>query len=1035
MLPFLDLQYTLGRAVISTSTPQLAYLLIEAKPTGAMANVQMPLNIGLVLDHSGSMSGERLHNLKEAVKLILDQMAPQDHVSLVVFDDKAQVVFPSQPVTNLAYLKSLVDGIRDGGGTEMSKGMRLGLTEVQKALDPMLVNRMLLLTDGRTWGDEDQCRQLAADAGRLGIPITALGLGDDWDEQLLDEIANASGGVSDFIDAPHKIQQHFQSTLQSMQATVVNNAQLILRLVKGATPRQVWRVIPLISQLSPTALSDRDVQVYMGDLEKEQGQSVLVELLLPPRPAGCYRIAQAEVSYDVPAMGIVGEKARSDILLSFTDDPVQAQQYDPRVMNLVEKVTAFKLQTRALNEAEAGNLVGATQKLRAAATRLLEVGEAGLATAAEEEARRLEQGQKMSPARTKELRYESRKLAQALPPSTPITPTIPARAAVKCPNCGADCPSTATFCPHCGTNLKPSAAMPVQRTAPAMPVQRPAPAMPPPAAKIWPTRTVKNRLQEWIRESVRRLSPSPPAAPDSPGSFRPPGQPPVPPSVPPSTEVFVPPTSRTIHRFPDVSLQDRIALGQRCTLRVAVTQRPVTKELAGHVMVIKVVPSVETATIDVLVTAEDFEIVGDHCRSLVVPLNKDTEPLLFQMVPRSMGEKKVKVEFFQESRYIGGVTATTTVVMPADTIGAREVSTQGLVGLEGGASPPDLTILITESKSDGDQMRYRFKLHSPANGLFYYTVREELSFSGAPSRWMEGLYRELGTLGAKASPEDVSETLSTIGSDLYEKLFPRELKEIWKQRIRGRVRSIMIISDEPWIPWEIIKPSYETERGDIVEDDFLCSSYLLTRWLAGPPPPSLIEIRRGALIAPVVSKLPNVQQESAFLVKSLGDVEEIEPRLATVRKLLKTGGFHLIHFACHGSFDPEEHEQSVLYLHGRDKLKSRDIAGERRNFGKDKPFVFINACQTARADFALVGIGSWADKFINANSSGFLGSSWEVNDELAYRFSRSFYGALLEGKTVGEAMREARLEIRGEPDPTWLAYTLYADPLAKVVFR
>jgi len=410
-----SLQCTLGKPNAPvTNTQQLAYALIEAQPTGAMANVQMPLNFSLVLDHSGSMSGEKLRNLKAAVKLVLDQLGPQDYVSLIIFDDQAKVISPSQPATNSAHLKSLVDGIKDGGGTEMSKGMTLGLTEVQKALDPSRVSRILLLTDGQTFGDEKQCEQLGGDAGRRGIPITALGLGDDWNEDLLDAIANASGGISDFIDTPDKIEQHFQSTLQSMQATVVNNAQLTLRLVGGVTPRQVWRVIPLISQLNPRVLSDRDVQVHLGDLEKEQGQAVLVELLLPPRAAGRYRIAQAEVSYDVPAAGMAGEKARSDILLTFTGDAALAQQYDARVMNLVEKVTAFKLQTRALDEAKAGNVAGATQKLRAAATRLLDMGETELAAAAEEEARRLEQGQQMSAAGTKKLRFETRKLTQKL---------------------------------------------------------------------------------------------------------------------------------------------------------------------------------------------------------------------------------------------------------------------------------------------------------------------------------------------------------------------------------------------------------------------------------------------------------------------------------------------------------------------------------------------------------------------------------------------------------------------------------------------
>ena len=411
------LQCALGKPNVPVANvPQLAYVLIEAKPTGVVANVQMPVNFSLVLDHSGSMGGEKLRGLKEAVKLVLDQMQPQDYVSLVIFDDNAKLVSPSQPVTDKARLKSLVDGIQDQGGTEMSKGMQLGLTEVRKALAPTRVSRILLLTDGQTYGDEARCKQLAGDAGGLGVPITALGLGDDWNEALLDAIAQASNGVSDFVDTPSKVQQFFQAALQSMQATVVSNANLILRLVGGVTPRQVWRVVPLITQLSPKVLSDRDVQVPLGDLESGTGQAVLVELMLPARPAGRYRIAQAEVSYDVPAAGIAGEKARSDILMTFADDPALTQQYDARVMNLVEKVTAFKLQTRALQDAQAGNTAGATQKLRAAATRLLDMGETDLAAAAEAEAQRLEQGQGMSAAGTKKLQYQTRKLTQKLEP-------------------------------------------------------------------------------------------------------------------------------------------------------------------------------------------------------------------------------------------------------------------------------------------------------------------------------------------------------------------------------------------------------------------------------------------------------------------------------------------------------------------------------------------------------------------------------------------------------------------------------------------
>jgi len=273
---------------------------------------------------------------------------------------------------------------------------------------------MLILTDGQTFGDENTCQQLATDAGATGVSIIALGLGEDWNEELLDGMAQASGGVSDFIQDPAMIAQFFQRTVQAAQSAVVQNAEMVLRLVSGVSPRQVWQVVPLISNLGYSPLSDRDVQVHLGELEKEQGKAVLVELLLPARQEGRYRMAQAEVSYDVPTTGLVGEKAKTDIISSFTNDVNLSQQYNAHVMNLVEKVTAFKLQTRALDEAAAGNIAGATQKLRAAATRLLDMGETELAEAAMAEADRLEQNGQMSAEGTKKLRYETRKLTQKL---------------------------------------------------------------------------------------------------------------------------------------------------------------------------------------------------------------------------------------------------------------------------------------------------------------------------------------------------------------------------------------------------------------------------------------------------------------------------------------------------------------------------------------------------------------------------------------------------------------------------------------------
>lgn len=361
---------------------------------------------------------------------------------------------------------------------------------------------------------------------------------------------------------------------------------------------------------------------------------------------------------------------------------------------------------------------------------------------------------------------------------------------------------------------------------------------------------------------------------------------------------------------------------------------------------------------------------------------------------------------------------------------------------------PDLLVRVSKSDSDSAQISYRFTLFFQPNRFYPYTnpytIGETLNLSSTLTKWREKLYQDLGNFVktrnffsvnkvSEATQGDVDKVLSKIGTQLYEDFFPRELKEIWKNQIRNNVKTIMIFSSEPWIPWEMIKPFYVMEHGEIVEDPFLCESYYLTRWSGEAPPPGFTKVSRFALIAPAAVDLPNVRREAEFL-KSLG-ATEIEPLLANVFLLLEQGGFDILHFACHGSFNLEKDEQSILYLNHGDEFKSTDISGPTETLIiRDRPFVFINACQTANGDFSLHGVHNWAEAFINAEVSGFLGTSWAVNDELAYHFSIKFYSALSTGKTIGEAMQEARLSIRSKQDATWLAYTLYANPQSKVEF-
>ena len=364
------------------------------------------------------MAGAKLRAMKEAAKLVVDRLSPQDVLAVVIFDDAspADLVIPGGPVVDREATKRKIDSIEERGGTHMSTGMRLGLDELHRNHHPQRVSTMLLLTDGQTWEDAADCRALAEQCRAAGIPIHVLGMGvgeeSNWDPKLLEDLAQLSGGEWMPVEAPERVGAVFESTLFAMKGVVATHAQMTMRLVQGVTARAVWRVTPLISRLDHNSVAANDIQVFLGDIQHGKGQAILADLILPPRTAGAYRLIQADVTYEVPGSGLTGQKTMVDLVLNFVEDAVQAGQINERMMNLIERVIAHKLQTQALDEAAAGSTAKATQRLRAAATRLLELGEVEMAQQTSQQAEHLEQGGQIDLAASQKMRYATKRLTE-----------------------------------------------------------------------------------------------------------------------------------------------------------------------------------------------------------------------------------------------------------------------------------------------------------------------------------------------------------------------------------------------------------------------------------------------------------------------------------------------------------------------------------------------------------------------------------------------------------------------------------------------
>ena len=397
------------RAIPTTGKPQLLYTLVEIAPGQQLGGARLPLNLCLVLDKSASMRGEAIAYLREAVYHVIDQLEGDDILSIVVFDQSARVIVPAQRALEKESMRRVVSLVDAGKGTQMAAGMRLGLGELDKHAGLDRLSRLVLFTDGHT-SSEKGCLNRADDAAARDFPIVILGLGTGWHEDLAQDIASRTGGWVEYIDQPQEILDVFHQVWRGVQV-VARDLGLTLRLSAGVEVRAMWQMRPQIAHLGYEPLSGRAVKLALPELETG-GQALVLELIAPTRPAGRYRLAQAEVTYDVPRLDVHGEKVQVDLVVEYTEDEQAARQFNSRVMGVIERLSAYRLQHRALEDLAQGNVVGATKRLRAASTRLLNLGEHDLAQAAQREAESLERQGRMSDGGTRKLRYGTRKLVK-----------------------------------------------------------------------------------------------------------------------------------------------------------------------------------------------------------------------------------------------------------------------------------------------------------------------------------------------------------------------------------------------------------------------------------------------------------------------------------------------------------------------------------------------------------------------------------------------------------------------------------------------
>ncbi len=384
-------------------------LSISVSAVSTQLQQNVPLNLCLILDHSGSMSGRPLETVKKAAIELLERLNPGDRISVVVFDHKAKVLVPNQEISDLESIKKQIKRLRSSGGTAIDEGLKLGIEELSKGKKER-ISQAFVLTDGENeHGDNYRCLKLAKLATSYNLTLNSLGFGDDWNQDILEEIADEGGGSLAYIEYPEQAIDEFSRLFNRMQSVGLTNAYLIFSLmpnVRFAELKPIAQVAPDTIELPWQPEGDKFL-VRLGDLMKDMERVILANVYIGQLPQGKQGIAQLQVRYDDPALGMEGlfsEPILVEANVVQTYQPVS----DPNVQKHILALAKYRQTQIAETKLQQGDRVGAATMLQTAAKTALQMGDDNAATVLQTSATRLQSGEELSEADRKKTRIVSK---------------------------------------------------------------------------------------------------------------------------------------------------------------------------------------------------------------------------------------------------------------------------------------------------------------------------------------------------------------------------------------------------------------------------------------------------------------------------------------------------------------------------------------------------------------------------------------------------------------------------------------------------
>lgn len=392
-------------SLIPMDQPQMLYASADIQPQDRVYGGRKSLNLALVVDTSTSMQGARLHSLKIAANDLIEFLNPVDRLAIVTFNDRAELLVSGSMSQGKQRFRSAIAAMMAGGGTEICKGLTEGIQQILPHVSAAKVSHVIMLTDGRTYGDEAEALDAATRAAAAGIGISACGIGEDWNDLFLDDLARRGGGTAQYIDRPSKVQQVLKSQIKSLTNTALRNVKVRVSASPGIDTLAAFRVSPYMEILD----IQPDSVFSIGNLMSGESCVLAIEFAVHVTETGLKRLARIVVEGDDVTESRSVQLWR-DLSVSFTRTP-EDKPVPSRLLNILARLSVFRLQEKAWGALTSGEQDQAERFLESAATRLFDLGYRELGQAAMLEVSRMQRGQEPSLRGRKRLRYGTRSLS------------------------------------------------------------------------------------------------------------------------------------------------------------------------------------------------------------------------------------------------------------------------------------------------------------------------------------------------------------------------------------------------------------------------------------------------------------------------------------------------------------------------------------------------------------------------------------------------------------------------------------------------